>query len=131
MRSTRTLEPLVMDATTDWSGHLLPQQMIQHLFPSCIVRLCIRDNSNKCTEAIYFEITKIKDGTFWGIAQDTYRLSEWIGLKDGAQMSFRREHINEIPLDWQPRRFRKAIKGLEERITEEGYAITGLRGTAP
>ena len=95
------------------------------------MRLCIRDNSNKCTEAVYFEITKIKDGTFWGTAQDTYRLNEWIGLKDGAQMSFRREHINEIPLDWQPRRFRKAVKGLEERITEQGYAITGLRGTAP
>lgn len=117
-----------MDAATDWSGHLLPQQMIGHLYPSCWVRLCLRNNKTGGSEAVYFEITKIKDGTFWGIAQDTYRMNDWIGLEAGAQMTFRREHINEIPLDWQPRRFRKAIKGLEERVTEEGYAITGLRG---
>lgn len=128
MPSERILEPLVMDATTDWSGHILPQQAIQHLFPSCNVRVCVRNNENGCTEAIYFEITKIKDGTFWGIAQDTYRMSDWIGLKDGEQMTFRREHINEIPLDWQPKRYRKAVKALEERISEEGYGITGLRG---
>ena len=128
MRSIRTLEPLVMDVATDWSGHLLPQQMIRHLFPSCYVRLCVRNNETKSTEAIYFEITKIKDGTFWGVAQDTYRWEDWIGLKGGDQMTFRREHINEIPLDWQPKRFRKAVRALEERITKEGYSITGLRG---
>ena len=128
MPSTRILEPLVVDATTDWSGHILPQKMIPHLFPSCWVRVCIRNNETKASEAVYFKITKIKDGTFWGVAQDTYRLSDWIGLEDGAQMTFRREHINEIPIDWQPRRFRKAVKGLEERVTETGYAITGLRG---
>ena len=129
MSSSRILSPVAQPATSDWSGHILPQQMIPHLFPSCIVRLCIRNNETSASEAIYFEITKIKDGTFWGKAMDTYRLQDWIGMVDGQQMTFKREHINEIPLDWQPKRFRKSVRALEERITEERYAITGLRGT--
>ena len=104
--------------------------MIPYLFPSCIVRVCVDNHENGGWEAIYFEITKIKDGTFWGNARGTYRLFDVVGMKDGQQMTFRREHINEIPLDWQPRRYRKAVKGLMQRISEGIYDPEWLNDTS-
>ena len=129
---SRTLTPISQDTFTDWSGIALPSQTARHLFPSCIVRVIIQNPKDKCAEAVYFEITKIKDGTFWGIAQDTYRLSDWIGLKDGQQMTFRKEHINEIPIDWQPKAFQKAVRGLVAQAKGRGigYGITGCRGVS-
>lgn len=70
----RTIKPVVMDEASDWSGQLVPRQIAQYLFPTCIARIVIHTSS--CGEAIYFQITKIKDSTFWGIAQDTYRLED-------------------------------------------------------
>lgn len=116
-----------MDEATDWSGQVLPRQMTRHLFPGCIVRIAVSNDTSR-SEVIYFEIVKIKDGTFWGIAQDTYRITDWIGLADGAQMSFRKEHINEIPLSWQPKRYQKAIEYLRPQMKQSGYFPTGLRG---
>jgi hypothetical protein len=113
------LEVLRQDKITDWSGSdLVPaSRYVSLLFPSCIVRLVIRNPATGTSEAVYFEITRIKDGTFWGEALDTYRLDNFVGggMALGARrgMSWRREHINEIPLDWQPRRFRKSVAGLE------------------
>ena len=130
MPSQRRLEPVTMDFTKDWGGELLSQRMIPHLFPSCVVRVCVDNNENGGWEAIYFEITKIKDGTFWGNARGTYRLFDVVGMKDGQQMTFRREHINEIPLDWQPRRYRKAVKGLMQRIPEGIYDPEWLDDTS-
>lgn len=118
-----------MDEATDWSGEILPRQMARHLIPGCTVRVVINNPTTDSGEAIYFRIAKMKDGTFWGIAQDTYRLSDWVGLGDGEQMTFRREHINEIPLDWQPKRYQKAVAHLEVQMKDAGYSITGLRGT--
>lgn len=128
---SRTLTPITQDNLTDWNGIILPSQAIRHLFPSCIVRVVIQNPNDKTNEAVYFKITKIKDGTFWGIAQDTYRLMDWIGLKDGQQMTFRKEHINEIPVDWQPKAFQKAVGGLvaQAEARGKGYALTGLRGS--
>ena len=114
--------------------------MIDHLYPSCVVRIIVQNNETEGAEALYFKITKIKDGTFWGEAMDTYRLGTFgdasleklrpIGLKEGEQFTWRREHINEIPLeDWQPKRYLKLVKGLNDRVTDEGYFPTGLRGT--
>ncbi|CAF9925838.1 hypothetical protein IMSHALPRED_006794 [Imshaugia aleurites] len=105
---------------------------LRPLFPSCTVRVIIQNPDDKCAEAVYFEITKIKDGTFWGIAQDTYRLHDWIGLTDGQQMTFRKEHINEIPIVWQPKAFQKAVGGLVAQANGKGkgYGITGFRGVA-
>lgn len=37
-------------------------------------------------------------------------------MPDGTQMTWRREHINEVPLGWQPKRFGKMVRGLEERM---------------
>ncbi|KAL2039015.1 hypothetical protein N7G274_008064 [Stereocaulon virgatum] len=122
----RALKPLPMDEATDWSGHILPRQMANYLCIGCIVRIVIQ-NPTKCSEAIYFKITKIKDGTYWGIAQDTYRLSDQVGLPEGTQMTFRKGNINEIPLDWQPKCFQKAVKHLEGQIKPYGYAVTGVR----
>jgi hypothetical protein len=117
-----------MDEATDWSGHILPRQMANYLCIDCIVRVVIQ-NPNECSEAIYFKITKIKDGTYWGIARDIHRLSDQVGLPDGTQMTFRRRAINEIPLDWQPKCFQKAVARLERQIKPYGYALTGVRGT--
>ena len=124
----RTLHPVVMDEATDWSGRIVTRQMSQYLFPDCIVRIVIKNHDNEVAEAIYFRLTKIKDGTFWGTAQDTYRLWDAVGFTDGQQMTFRREHINEIPIDWQPKRFQRAVAHLASRQKNVGYAITGLRG---
>ena len=124
----QNLHPVVMEEATDWSGAIISRQMARYLFPSCVVRVVIQ-NEGGAAEAIYFTITKVKDGTFWGIAQDTYRLWDWVGLADGVQMTFRREHINEIPLSWQPKHFQKAVAHLSLRNKNVGYAITGVRGT--
>lgn len=59
----RTLEPVPMDEAAGWSGHILPRQVVKHLSIDSIVRVIIR-NTDKGAEAIYFKITKIKDGTF-------------------------------------------------------------------
>lgn len=122
---TRTLEPVVMDESTDWTGQILPRQMIDYITVGCIVRVVVK-NREGAAEAIYFEITKIKDGTFWGIAQDIYRLWDSIGLANGEQMTFRKEHVNEIPLDWQPKRFQKDVAHLTGRVKDHGY-LTGVR----
>ena len=55
-----------------------------------------------------------------------------IELKDDQQMTFRKEHINEIPIDWQPKAFQKAVKGLvaQAQGRGKGYGITGCRGVA-
>ena len=123
------LEPVVMDEATNWHGQIISRQTAQHLFPSCVVRLVIRNTTNKDIEAIYFEITKVKDGTFWGIARGTYRQFDWVGIKDGEQVTFRREHINEIPMGgrWQPKQFMKAVGHLKGRTKDFGYCPTGLR----
>ena len=99
--------------------------MVQYLFPTCIVRLVINNPLTNCNEAIYFEITKVKDGTFWGVAQETYRLMDWVGLMDGEQMTWRKEHINEIPIEWQPKRFQKAVKHLNGK--DRRVIMTGIR----
>lgn len=133
----RRLYPVEQRQTTDWAGHFIPKAMIDHLFPTCVVRIVIQDDETKGGEAIYFEITKIKDGTFWGTARDTYRgntigLQNPITLKEGDQFTWRREHINEIPLNtshpWQPKRCMKLIRGLKGDIQDKG-CMTGVRGT--
>lgn len=122
----RTLTPLVMDEATDWNGAIISRQMINYLTVGCIVRVVV-SNSHQGSEALYFEITKIKDGTFWGIAQGTYRLEDYVGLPDGNQFTFRKKHINEIPLSWQPKRFQKAVSHLTARTKDHGYFPTGIR----
>ena len=135
----RILSPVPQDAVTDWSGRIVPKAMIDHLYPSCIVRIIVRNNETQGAEALYFKITKIKDGTFWGETMDTYRLGTFFGtspierpisLKEGEHFTWRREHINEIPLkEWQPKRYLKLVKGLNDKVTDKGYFVTGLRGS--
>lgn len=139
--SPRTLFPVAQDAVTDWGGRIIPKAMIDHLFPSCVVRVVVTDSESKWSEALYFRITKIKDGTFWGETMNTYRMSTLCGgneaanpipLKEGEQFTWRREHINEIPLEKflnQPKRYMKLVSGLKGKYAVKGYAITGLRGS--
>eukprot|EP01113_Clastostelium_recurvatum_P039668 TRINITY_DN6074_c0_g1_i2.p1 TRINITY_DN6074_c0_g1~~TRINITY_DN6074_c0_g1_i2.p1 ORF type:complete len:120 (+),score=8.48 TRINITY_DN6074_c0_g1_i2:100-459(+) len=76
----------------------------------CIVRIVVGLEKKRGWEKIYFQITKIKDGSVWGIAQDTYRSDDYI-LPYGASFSFRLNDILEIPLAWQPtRRIQKELE---------------------
>lgn len=125
----RILTPVVTNEATDWDGCILSRQMAQFLTVGCIVRVVVV-NVKASAEAIYFDITKVKDGTFWGNAHGAYRFQDTVGLPDGEQMTFRKEHINEIPLSWQPKRFQKAVMHLTARTKDRGHFITGLRGLA-
>lgn len=51
------------------------------------------NSQNGAMEAVYFKLTKIKDGTFWGRVMDTYRMKDWIGLEVGRVWPFRGEAI--------------------------------------
>ncbi|KAI5363833.1 hypothetical protein Slin14017_G057970 [Septoria linicola] len=91
------------------------------LIPGCEVRVLIGNMEKGGWEAIYFIITKIKNGTHWGITQPRYRFDDYIGLANGETMTFRREHILEIPLrkSWQPRAYVKATKHLPVNERED------------
>ena len=125
----RTLTPVVMDAATGWDGRIISPQMARYLTVGCIVRVVV-SNVNGVSEAIYFQITKLKNGTIWGCVQDTYRLRDFVRLPNGSSMSFKKVHINEIPLEWQPKQYRKAVRHLATRTKEYGYSPTGVRDIA-
>lgn len=62
-------------------------------------------------EAVYFQLIKIKDGTFWGKTLDTYRLGQdYIGLPTDTIFTFRKNHIMEIPISWQPSSIQKQFR---------------------
>ena len=76
--------------------------------------------------APYFEIVKIKDGTFWGKAQDTYGTLSMFGvLKEGNIFPFRKENIIEIPIDWIQNKKRRNI--MKQYIQEKGRSVTGIQ----
>lgn len=123
--SKRTLVAERMGDVIDWSGQIISKQAIKLLSVGCVVRVNITNLKSGVGEAIYFTITKIKDGTFWGKARDTYRLDDYVGLDTDEQFTFRAHQISEIPIEWQPARFqRKASRILD---TGKGYAFTGWR----
>lgn len=122
----RTLSAVPQSDTTNWSGQIISKEMIRHLTVGCIVRVVVR-NVNGSAEAIYFDITKIKDGTFWGLVRDTHRMDDYVGLADGGKMTFSRKDINEIPIEWQPKRYQKAVANLNGRTKDEGFVPTGVR----
>jgi hypothetical protein len=122
----RKLVPRRVGDVTDWSGALLNKDVYKYLGPGCIVRVSV-DNANGAAECLYFEITKVKDGTYWGTCQDTYRMDDTVGLATGKSFSFRKEHIQEVPLDWQPRWFKKRVGGRTDMVQKKGYPVTGYR----
>lgn len=67
---------------------------------------------------MYFEITKIKDGTFWGKAYDAYTTLDDFGiLKEGdKKFTFRKENTTEIPLRDFFGYNKKRLKKLEQYI---------------
>lgn len=106
----------------DWIGQPLPSTYVSSLMPGCIARVCITNTELGSSEGLYFRIIRIKDGTFWGITQGTYRtMGDTVGLSDGDIMTFRKEHIYEIPLGklWQPKRYTKQVQGLTPSNTVE------------
>ncbi|CAF1383199.1 unnamed protein product [Didymodactylos carnosus] len=98
---------------TDWNGQCLQKAALGLLCPGCFVR-CIVSNLNDGWEAIYFKIIKIKDGTYWGETQPTYRTHIVEGdLENGKIFTFRSKHIMEVPISWQPKSLqRRMIKYL-------------------
>ena len=106
---SRVLFPQEADFLQDWGGEPISKQALDILQPGCIVRCVIANESSKpfSWEAIYFEIIKIKDGTFWGKTLDTYRIDDYIGLLTDTIFTFRKNHIVEIPITWQPAHIRK------------------------
>ena len=75
----RIIGPAPADKLSDWDGSPLSPKLIAALTLGCVVRIFVENSQTRCGEAIYCEISKIKDGTFWGVVRDTYRLSNWIG----------------------------------------------------
>lgn len=110
---------------TDWSGQLLNKRAFKIIRVGCYVRVCVNNTKNNSSEAIYFKIIKIKDGTLWGITQNTYRMKDMIGLENDSVYKFRFNEISEIPINWQPRAIRKKLKSL---LDQRGYgrSMTGL-----
>lgn len=107
------LVPQPATTSYDWYGDKLRSEHIRRLIPGCVVRVQIKSTQNNGSENLYFEITKIKDGTYWGVTKDTYRtMADVIGLADGEVMTFRKEHIMEVPMGkvWQPKAYRKAVE---------------------
>jgi hypothetical protein len=110
---SRVLFPQEARFLQDWSGEPISKQALDILQPGCIVRCTIANESSKpfSWEALYFEIIKIKDGTFWGKTLDTYRLGhDYIGLPTDTIFTFRKNHIMEIPITWQPAYIRKQFR---------------------
>ena len=91
----------------------------------------MQDDHQRATEAIYFRITKIRDGSYWGEATDTYRgfsLIVGVRIDYGQQFTWRREHINEIPMEkWigQPKLYLKRVRGLRAKVSGRAYMKTG------
>lgn len=105
---TRVLFPHDSRKVRDWYGQPISKYAFDKLQPGCIVRCVIGNES--AWEALYFEIIKIKDGTFWGKILDTYRLGQdYIGLPTDSIFTFRKNHIMEIPLTWQPSYIQKQL----------------------
>ncbi|KJZ80102.1 hypothetical protein HIM_00816 [Hirsutella minnesotensis 3608] len=123
----RTLSAVPQSDTTDWSGAIVSRELVRHLTVGCVARVVVRNVASGGAEAIYFDITKVKDGTFWGVARGTYRWCDSVGLADGAVMTFGRRDINEIPIEWQPRSYQKAVAHLLARTKDEGYFPTRVR----
>mmetsp|Transcript_7466 Transcript_7466/g.13924 ORF Transcript_7466/g.13924 Transcript_7466/m.13924 type:complete len:116 (-) Transcript_7466:146-493(-) len=84
------------------------------------------DSGQKGSQGLpYFKIVKIKDGTFWGEAKNTYGTLDWLeDMKEGDVFTFRKEHITEIPIMWQSK---SQQRKMEQCRRKKGYAITGMR----
>ncbi|CAF3508199.1 unnamed protein product [Rotaria socialis] len=109
---SRMLFPQDSRFLRDWSGQTISKLALDELQVGCIVRCVIANElpDHAAWEALYFEIVKIKNGTFWGKTLDTYRLGEdAIGLPTNRTFTFRKNHIIEIPLMWQSSFIRKKL----------------------
>lgn len=104
----RSLFPREARAVYDWYRTPISKHALDKLQPGCIVR-CIIDTNSSNWEALYFEIVKIKDGTFWGKTLNTYRMDDYVGLPTDTIFTFRKNHIVEIPITWQPKYMRKIL----------------------
>ena len=110
---------------TDWSGRLLSKRVFGCLKIGDIVRVHIDDIKGGSSIAPYFKIVKMKDGTFWGSALNTYNTLDWMeGINEGDIVPFRRQNIIEIPITWQSKNQQRK---LEQFVLEKGYSVTGCR----
>jgi hypothetical protein len=109
---SRALFPEEATVLCDWNGQQISKHALDKLQPGCIVRCVIANTSveRRSLEAVYFKIIKVKDGTFWGKTLDIYRIDhDYIGLPTNTIFTFRKNHIMEIPITWQPSYIRKHL----------------------
>ena len=94
---SRSLFLVRQDAVTNWSGQVILKAMINHLFPSCIIRVIVSNDVHGGSEALHFKITEIKDGTFWGETMNTYGINlgtKLLSLKEGNKSTRRRRYVS-------------------------------------
>jgi hypothetical protein len=123
----KTLVASRMGDVTDWSGGILPKQVLSSIGSGCFVRVVITNLQTKNSEAIYLKVTKVYDGTCWGIVQPTYRMDNWIRLGNGESFSVRLNEISEVPINWQPRWYRRKVAKWANLPQKRRYAVTGCR----
>merc|ERR1712130_603945 len=101
---------------TDWNGRVLRKGIFDVLKVGDWVRVPFSDITEDgkigAVAAPYFEITKIKDGTFWGKATDTYNtlIFFYDTLEEGQVLTFRAKNISEIPVTWQSKRQQRRME---------------------
>ena len=84
---TRVLFPQEARNLCDWNGETISKRALDKLQPGCIVRCAVENEA--AMEAVYFQLIKIKDGTFWGKTLDTFRIGhDYIGLPTDSIFTF-------------------------------------------
>lgn len=89
----------------------LRKQSLRLIQPGINVTTIICDNRNN-SEIIWVLVTKVKDDTVWGIAQDTCRLREDLSdcsLPSGSTHSFPLSTVSGICIYSAPKRIRKEL----------------------
>lgn len=111
----------------DWHGETLRKGVLKVLGVGDVVRVnvqSLKDGKDVDGGAPYFEIVKIKHGTFWGRAENTYGTLHWMrSLDEGTIFPFRATNIIEVPITWQSKKQQKRMVPFR---TGHGRCITGM-----
>lgn len=113
----------------DWSGHQLKPELRQALTAGHIGRIQLQHLASGNSEAVYVQIVSATETELTGVVLDTYRLffeGESIYVENGATLSFARECVMEIPLEWDDN---ETLRPLAQ-LTGLGRTITGILPTS-
>ena len=115
----------------DWDGCKLNNKILKDLEPGDCVRVeLVKSNFSKPTPrsflnqpALYFEIVRIRNGTFWGRSTHSSEVSNCRSIRCGDIMTFRQENICEIPICWSTVGSRHKKKLNKYREPERGTVV--------